>query len=216
MIFNLSKTNSVATIFLNELRDVTIQRDALRFRTNLRRLGQIIGYEASKSIKFSGFDVQTPLGVCNSSTIADELVIATILRAGLPMHTGVLDYFDYAESAFITAYRKYHKSGEFDIKLEYVVTPHLNDKVLILCDPMLATGASVIAALDAIKQYGPPKFIYVLSVIASSEAISAIKVYDSNIHIYTGAIDEELTAKGYIVPGLGDAGDLAYGPKIDL
>ncbi|MFY7860799.1 MAG: uracil phosphoribosyltransferase [Chitinophagales bacterium] len=216
MIFNLSSTNSVATVFLNELRDVKIQHDALRFRTNLRRLGQILGYEASKSIRFVDFDVQTPLGVCKSSQIADELAIATILRAGLPMHSGVLDYFDYAESAFITAYRKYHKSGEFEIKLEYVVTPQLNDKVFLLCDPMLATGASVIAALDAIKQYGRPRFICVLSVIASSEAISVIKKYDPDIHIYTGAIDEELTAKGYIVPGLGDAGDLAYGPKIDL
>jgi uracil phosphoribosyltransferase len=215
MILKLVSTNSIASIFLKELRDSKIQKDPLRFRINLRRLGNILGYEASKYLTYTADKIRTPLGEYNGLNIEDKIVIATILRAGLPLHEGVLECFDYAESAFITAYRKYHKSGEFEIKLEYIASPNLDGKTLILCDPMLATGASILSTLKELKPYGQPKNVIILGVIASSDAIEAIQDYDEHVNIIVGDIDEELTAKGYIVPGLGDAGDLAYGKKTD-
>ena len=215
MILKLTSHPSVASVFLGELRDISIQKDPLRFRTNLRRLGHILGYEVSKLLTYSTKSILTPLGEFEGSKIENQLVIATILRAGLPLHEGVLDCFDYAENAFITAYRKYHKSGDFEIKLEYVASPNLDGKTLILCDPMLATGASIVGTLKELKAYGTPKTIYILGIIASRDAIEAIQSYDSKLQIIVGDIDEELTARGYIVPGLGDAGDLAYGKKTD-
>lgn len=215
MILKLTSHPSVASVFLGELRDKSIQKDPLRFRTNLRRLGHILGYEVSKLLNYSTKSILTPLGEFEGSKIENQLVIATILRAGLPLHEGVLDCFDYAENAFITAYRKYHKSGDFEIKLEYVASPSLDGKTLILCDPMLATGASILGTLKELKPYGTPKSIFILGIIASRDAIEAIQSYDSSLKIIVGDIDEELTARGYIVPGLGDAGDLAYGKKTD-
>jgi uracil phosphoribosyltransferase len=215
MVTKLVSANSIASIFLGELRDLSIQKDPFRFRTNLRRLGHILGYEVSKMFSYESRTIRTPLGEFDGVKIENKLVIATILRAGLPLHEGVLDCFDYAENAFITAYRKYSKSGDFEIKLEYVASPNLNGKTLILCDPMLATGASILGTLKELKTYGTPKQIYILGIIASRDAIETIQLYDSSLHIIVGDIDEELTAKGYIVPGLGDAGDLAYGKKTD-
>jgi uracil phosphoribosyltransferase len=215
MITKLVSEHSIASIFLGELRDSSIQKDPFRFRTNLRRLGHILGYEVSKSFSYESKTIRTPLGEFDGVTIENQLVIATILRAGLPLHEGVLDCFDYAENAFITAYRKYRKSGDFEIKLEYVASPNLDGKTLLLCDPMLATGASIIGTLRELKPYGTPKQIIVLGIIASRDAIETIQAYDSSLKIIVGDIDEELTAKGYIVPGIGDAGDLAYGRKTD-
>lgn len=215
MILKLVSKHSIASVFLGELRDTTLQKDPLRFRTNLRRLGHILGYEVSKWLSYESRLIRTPLGEFNGVKIENQLVLATILRAGLPLHEGVLDCFDYAENAFITAYRKYSKSGDIEIKLEYVASPNLDGKTLILCDPMLATGASILGTLKELIPYGKPKEIIILGIIASRDAIDAIQSYDSSLKIIVGDIDEELTARGYIVPGLGDAGDLAYGKKTD-
>lgn len=216
MIKQLATSPSVASLFLQELRDIAIQKDPLRFRTNLLRLGRILGYELSKDIDYIPQSIITPLGEYQGYSLKNRIVVATILRAGLPLHQGVLECFDMAENAFIAAYRKYHKSGDFEIKLEYVSSPRLEDKILVLCDPMLATGASIIGTLKELLPYGTPKAIYIVGVIASKDAIDTIQRYDANIRIYVMDIDDELTAKGYIVPGLGDAGDLAYGNKVDV
>lgn len=216
MITTISDQNSIATIFLNELRDIEIQRDAMRFRRNIERLSEILIYEASKQINYTKIDIETPLGSNESIQINDELVVASVMRAGLPMHYSVLNYLDRAENCFISAFRKHHKSGGFEISLDYVASPRLDDKTLILCDPMLATGASIAATIKALKVYGIPKKIIILVIIASRQGIDFVQNIDKNIDIYAVDIDEELTAKSYIVPGLGDAGDLAFGNKIDL
>lgn len=213
MLFTLAKTDSIASIFLKELRDSTIQKDPMRFRLNLKRIGYILAYEVSKSLPYLPHKINTPLGEYRGVKIESQLVIGTILRAGLPLHQGVLEFFDYAENAFIAAYRKYHKSGDFEINLEYIASPNLNGKTLILCDPMLATGASIVDTLKELKSYGLPASTYIIGVLGSMDAIESIQSYDENIRIFVGDIDDELTARGYIVPGLGDAGDLAYGLK---
>lgn len=213
MMFTLTENQNIGCIFLKELRDAEIQKDPLRFRFNLRRLGYILGYEVSKQLSYEPEVTQTPLGEYNGIRLESQPVIATILRAGLPLHEGVLEFFDRAENAFITAYRKYHKSGDFEIKLEYVASPSLENKTLILCDPMLATGSSIIGTLKELQPYGSPRAIYIIGVLASREAIETILNFNENLNIFVGDIDEELTAKGYIVPGLGDAGDLAFGLK---
>lgn len=214
MIQHLSLSPSLVTTYINQLRDINIQKDSLRFRINLERISQIMAYELSKKLEYKNEEIQTPLGLCNTKSLNEKLVIASVLRAGIPMHHGVLSYFDQAENAFISAYRKYHKSGEFEIRLEYMSSPDLNDKTLVLCDPMIATGASIVATLEQIVQFGTPQKIIVAGIIASTEGIEYIQSKLGNISMIVGAIDEELTAKGYIVPGLGDAGDLAFGVKM--
>ncbi len=206
--------NSIASRYLAELRDVSIQRDRMKFRKNTERLGRIFGYEISKTLNYESKEVETPLGIATAQVSKDRIVVASILRAGMPLHQGLLDCFDDADNAFISAFRKHHKDGTFEIKLEYVTCPDLNDCVLILVDPMLATGASFSAALDVLSNYGTPKAVHLVTVIASSYGVSYLKRTHSNCSIWTCSIDEELTAKSYIVPGLGDAGDLLYGEKL--
>jgi uracil phosphoribosyltransferase len=214
MLFNLSEQNTVANSFLAEMRDVNVQKDRMRFRRNLERTGEVLAYEISKALRYMDAEVETPLGVANVLLPADRLVLATILRAGLPLHQGLLNFFDNAENAFVSAYRAHHKDGSFEIKLEYASCPNLEDAVLILADPMLATGSSIVLAIDELLQnFGKPKVIHVATAIASTAGITHVQRYCPDAHIWTGAIDEELTAKSYIVPGMGDAGDLAFGEK---
>lgn len=213
MITNLADSHSIANRFLAELRNAELQKDRLRFRRNLERIGEVLAYEISKTLDYEPVEVETPLGVATVSMPADRIVLGTILRAGLPFHQGMLHYFDHADNAFISAYRRHHKDGSFDIQLEYVSCGDLNDTVLILADPMLATGASLCLALKHLERHGTPKVIHVAAVIASTAGVEAVQRQFPNAHIWLGAVDEELTAKSYIVPGLGDAGDLAYGDK---
>jgi len=216
MVHILSEQNSIFNQFVAELRDVTIQKDSMRFRRNLERMGEIMSYEISKTLDYETRETTTPLGIAETSHLIDQPVIATILRAGLPMHIGVLNYFDKAQNAFISAYRRHHKDNTFDIHVEYVSSPNLDDKVLILCDPMIATGGSIVLAYKAILAKGTPKHVHIISAISSREGVDFVKanLATKNITIWCGAIDEELTAHSYIVPGLGDAGDLAFGEKI--
>ncbi len=211
MIHNLGNQNSLLNQFVAELRDVNIQTDKMRFRRNLERLGEIMAYEISKQLEFNSIEVETPLGIANVNVPEEGVVLATILRAGLPLHTGFLNYFDQAENAFITAYRHQHKGGNFEIRIESLACPDLNDKVLILIDPMIASGASIGLTLKQILDRGQPKSIHVAAAICSSYGINHVQRLHEKVDIWTCAIDEELTAKSYIVPGLGDAGDLAFG-----
>jgi uracil phosphoribosyltransferase len=213
MLHNLADHDSIANRFVAELRSTEIQKDRLRFRRNLERLGEVLAYEISKKLAFSPVEVETPLGIATLMLPEQRIVLATILRAGLPLHQGMLNYFDAADNAFISAYRRHHKDGSFDIQLDYVSTPDLQDCVLILADPMLATGASVNLALQELQRFGTPAAVHVATVIASSAGVEALRRRFPKAHIWAGAVDEELTAKSYIVPGLGDAGDLAYGEK---
>lgn len=216
MVHILSEQNSIFNQFVAELRDVTIQKDSMRFRRNLERMGEIMSYEISKTLEYYTKETTTPLGIAETSHLTTQPVIATILRAGLPMHIGVLNYFDKAQNAFISAYRRHHKDNTFDIHVEYVSSPSLDDKVLILCDPMIATGGSIVLAYKAILAKGTPKHVHIISAISSREGVDFVKANlpTKNFTIWCGAIDEELTAHSYIVPGLGDAGDLAFGEKI--
>lgn len=215
MVYNLSKEHSIINQFVAELRDVDVQKDRMRFRRNLIRLGEIFAYEISRKMNFMMKEVTTPLGIANVPVLAEQPIVGTILRAGLPLHEGILNYFDNADNAFISAYRKHHKDGSFDIKLEYVSSPSLKDRILILCDPMLATGSSIVMTYKALMEKGIPKQTHIVSALASTQGIEHVKSQLSNsVTIWTAAIDEELTAQAYIVPGLGDAGDLAYGLKL--
>lgn len=214
MIYNLSENNSLANRFIAELRNVKVQNDRLRFRRNLERLGEVLAYEISRRLNYLPQDIETPLGIAKIGMPTDRIVLGTILRAGMPMHQGLLNYFDDAESAFVSAYRRHHKDGTFEIALEYVSCPDLNDCVLILSDPMLATGASVEVAVEALRRFGEPRHIHVATAIASRQGLEHLRRILPGTSIWAGAIDDELTAKSYIVPGLGDAGDLAYGPKL--
>jgi uracil phosphoribosyltransferase len=216
MVHILSNQNSIFNQYVAELRDVTIQKDSMRFRRNLERMGEIMSYEISKTLEYQTKETTTPLGIAETSHLISQPVIATILRAGLPMHIGVLNYFDYAENAFISAYRRHHKDNTFDIHVEYVASPNLDDKVLILCDPMIATGGSIVLAYKAILSKGTPRHVHIISAISSIQGIDFVKANlpTKNFTIWCGAVDEELTAHSYIVPGLGDAGDLAFGEKI--
>jgi uracil phosphoribosyltransferase len=212
----LGDSNSIFNQFIAEIRDENIQKDRMRFRRNLERTGEIFAYEISKKLDFVPTDIVTPLGEVKISLLKEMPVLATILRAGLPMHRGLLNYFDNAENSFISAYRKHGKNeNEFTIKIEYMSGPDLADKTLILSDPMLATGASMLMVIKALQQFSKPKHIHIVSLIASSEGILNIKkgLKQDNYTLWLGAVDDELTATSYIVPGLGDAGDLAYGPK---
>jgi len=215
MVHNLSKDVSILNQYVSEIRNVQIQNDSLRFRTNLERIGSVMAFEISKKLDYSTTEIETPLGVAHCDLLSSKVVLASIMRAGIPMHQGLLQVFDHAENAFISAYRKHEKGGGFSIKLEYVSKPDLTDKILILCDPMLATGASMVMAYNALMEYGTPKHVHIASIISSDESIEYLKkkLIGTNNTIWTGAIDDELTVKSYIVPGLGDAGDLAYGNK---
>lgn len=213
MIFNLSDQPSLVTEWMSELRAINTQDDRMRFRRNLERIGEVAAYEISKMLPYKKKAVQTPLGEVNADVMQQSPVLATILRAGLPLHQGLLNYFDKADNAFIAAFRKHHRDGSFEIEQHYITCPRLDDRVLIIADPMLATGASLILAIDALLQHGKPLQIHIVTAIASTEGIDKVTRKFPDVNIWVGAIDEELTAKGYIVPGLGDAGDLAYGTK---
>lgn len=216
MVHELVKQHSVASHFLAELRDVSVQRDPMRFRRNLERLGEVIALELSRTMEYEAREVTTPLGVATVSGLREQPVLATILRAGLPMHQGMLNYFDRADSAFVSAYRKHRKGTDsFDIEVEYLSSPSLEDRIVVLCDPMLATGQSMVLVYRALLRLGKPKAIHVVSAIASSEGLEYAKLHlPAGTRFWIGAIDEEMTAQAYIVPGLGDAGDLAYGEKM--
>ncbi len=210
----LSKKPSIANQFIAELRDVNIQTDRMRFRRNMERLGEIFAYEISKTFAYKNQDVETPLGVANVALAVDQPVIATILRAGLPLHQGLLNVFDKADNAFISAYRKHHKDGTFEINVEYISCPPIDGRILIVCDPMLATGASLVLAVRKIIEHGQPREVHLVTAIASSSGVDYVKRMLPQAKLWIGDIDEELTAKSYIVPGLGDAGDLAFGDKM--
>jgi uracil phosphoribosyltransferase len=213
MVTNLSKHPTIAQHFIAELRDAQVQQDRLRFRRNLERVGEVMAYEISKTLHYEPRKVETPLGVATVHLSADRVVLGTILRAGLPLHQGLLNVFDRAENAFISAYRNPRPDGRFDIQLDYVSCPPLDDAVLILADPMLATGASICLALQHLGRYGKPRATHVVAVIASVQGVEAVQRQFPEVHLWVGAVDQELTAKAFIVPGLGDAGDLAYGTK---
>lgn len=214
-IINLSEQNSVLNHYLKEIRSVEIQKDPLRFRRNIERIGEIMAYEISKELGYKTEQVQTPLGIAPVNTISDKIVIGTILRAGLPFHQGFLSYFDHAENAFVSAYRKYKDTIKFDIFVEYIASPNLTDKTLILTDPMLATGGSMEMAYGALLTKGSPATVHIASIIASQPAIDYVSEHlPENATLWVAAIDPELNSHSYIIPGLGDAGDLAYGEKI--
>ncbi|MDQ3191078.1 MAG: uracil phosphoribosyltransferase, partial [Bacteroidota bacterium] len=209
------KNNSIFNQFIAELRDVNIQQDSMRFRRNLERIGEIFAYEISKTISYQPYEVTTPLGIANTNLAVEQPVIGSILRAGLPLHQGLLNYFDRAENAFISAFRKPHKDGTFDIQIEYVSSPDLTDRVLILADPMLATGASMVLTYKALLIKGAPKHTHFVAAIASADGLEyAKRNLPAETTIWIGEVDDELTAQSYIVPGLGDAGDLAFGTKV--
>lgn len=213
----VGETNSVFNQFIAEIRDEVIQKDPMRFRRNLQRLGEFFGYEISKTMEFEPTDIKTPLGIATVPTLVQHPVLATILRAGLPVQQGLLNVFDRAENAFISAYRKYDEAGEFHIEFEYLATPSLDDKILILSDPMLASGASMEIGYHAMLQKGNPKHVHLVAVIASKKGVEHVTrhIKADNVTLWIGAVDPEMTPKSYIVPGLGDAGDLAFGAKID-
>jgi uracil phosphoribosyltransferase len=214
MVTNLSTKHSLLSNWISELRNTDIQTDRMRFRRNLERIGEVMAYEISKTLPWQETEIQTPLGIHSSKVLMEQPVLATILRAGLPLHQGLLNYFDKADNAFISAYRKHRRDGSFEINLEYLSSASIENRVLIVCDPMLATGASLAATLQALRDSGTPSQIHIVSAIAASVGIEyVIREFGEKLYIWCGDIDEELTAKGYIVPGLGDAGDLAFGPK---
>lgn len=212
---NLSQQQSVFNQYMAEIRDVTVHTDSLRFRRNLERLGEIMAYEISKTLAYETRTVSTPLGTSKCNVLVSQPVLATILRAGLPLHRGFLNYFDRAENTFVSAYRIHHNDDdEFDVEVEYLASPDLEGKTVILCDPMLATGSSMLLAYKALLERGTPAHIHVATVIASSQGIRFVQDnMPAETTIWTGAVDKELTSRSYIVPGLGDAGDLAYGSK---
>ena len=214
MVINLSEKNSLVSCWMNEIRDSNIQTDRMRFRHNLERIGEIAAYEISKRLQFESIETPTALGIASGFALKQQPVLATILRAGLPLHQGLLNYFDKADNAFISAYRKHNRDGSFQISLEYVSCPDLTDRVLIIADPMIATGASLVKTIHYLKNESMPAAIHVVCAIACTVGIEYIRREDPSVTIWCGGIDDELTAKGYIVPGLGDAGDLAFGNKM--
>jgi uracil phosphoribosyltransferase len=214
MVINLSQEHSLVSNWVAELRDTEIQKDRMRFRRNLERIGEIAAYEISKILPTRELEVTTSLGTAPATVLAEQPVLTTILRAGLPLHQGLLNYFDKADCAFVSAYRKHNPDGSFEISLEYFSSPDIEDRILILSDPMLATGASLVKTIQYLREEGEPKNIHIVAAIACSIGIEHVQRHIPEAVIWCGAIDEELTAKGYIVPGLGDAGDLAFGPKI--
>lgn len=214
-IINLGEQNSILNRFIAQMRDRNVQKDSMRFRANLERVGAIFAYEISKRLHYSEKKVVTPLGIADVSTHDDQIVVATILRAGLPLHKGILDFFDDAQNAFVAAYRKYDKGDDFHINIEYVTAPDLNGKVLILADTMLATGASLELAYNRLLEDGTPSYTHLVCPVASVYAVEYLQKHlpGEGITLWMATQDEELTSHSYIVPGLGDAGDLAYGDK---
>ena len=215
-IINLGKQNSIFNHFIREIRDVSIQKDSMRFRRNIERIGEVFAYEISKKMKYETQDITTPLGISVESLMIEKPVLSTILRAGLPLHQGLLNYFDRSDNCFISAFRKHKKGGDFEIKIEYMSSPNLDGKTVILCDPMLASGSSMVLAMKALLSKGNPKHIHVVAIIASAEGVQYFKENTPfrNCTLWLGAQDAEMTSQSYIVPGLGDAGDLAYGQKM--
>ncbi len=213
MVHNLSEQQSIVNHFMAQLRDAEYQKSRNLFRNNLRRLGQIFAYEIGKRVDYAAQSIQSPLGSLDVPVISDRIVLATVLRAGLPMYEGLLSFFDDADSAFIASYRKHHGDGSLEINMEYMTCPAMGGTVLILADPMIATGKSISSALDAVIRLGVPKKIHIVCAVASKAGIDHISRLYPEADIWAAAIDEELTAKAYIVPGLGDAGDLAFGSK---
>lgn len=215
-IHNLSLQNSILNTFISEIRDTAIQKDRLRFRRNIERIGEILGYEMSKVLNYSPSEIRTPLGTCKMDSIKNDIVLCSILRAGIPLHNGLLNYFDSAENAFISAYRHHpNNSVEFEIIVEYLACPNLENKTLILADPMLATGRSMVTTFEALKSFGTPKDIHIISTIGAQEGVDYVQNYfPKDTHLWIATIDKTLNDKGYIVPGLGDAGDLSFGEKL--
>jgi uracil phosphoribosyltransferase len=209
-----SQSNSIINQYLFELRDFEIQKDSMRFRKNLERIASLMAYEISKTLSYQNQIAETPLGEAEVKVLESQPVLATILRAGLPMHQGMLHIFDKAENAFLSAYRRHHKDGSFEISLDYISCPSLAGKTLIICDPMLATGASMEIALSELLKHGQPSKIHLVVAIAAQDGVDHILRMFPQLELWVAAIDEELTAKSYIVPGLGDAGDLSYGSKM--
>ena len=214
MVRNLSNTYSIVSDWISELRDMQLQADRMRFRRNLERIGELAALEISTKLKYEEKEIQTPLGTAMCKTLVEQPILATILRAGLPLHTGMLNIFDKADNAFISAYRKHRLDGSFDISLEYISCPDIDNRVLIISDPMIATGSSLVKTIKFLREEGKPKEIHIVAAIACTVGIEFVKRAEPQVTIWCGDIDEELTAKGYIVPGLGDAGDLAFGPKV--
>jgi len=215
-VHNLSTENSILNSFIAQIRSAEIQKDSMRFRRNIERIGEILGYEMSKSLLYETRSIETPLANAEIDVLSNEIVLCSILRAGIPLHNGLLNYFDTAQNAFISAYRQHSNDSEaFKIIVEYLACPDLENKTLIIADPMLATGQSLIAALKALKPFGTPKEIHFITVISAKKGIAYVdKNVSRNTHLWTAAIDDKLSNKGYIIPGLGDAGDLAYGKKL--
>ncbi|MEO6346819.1 MAG: uracil phosphoribosyltransferase [Aquaticitalea sp.] len=215
-IHNLSHENSILNTFISEIRDVNIQKDRMRFRRNIERIGELLGYELSKKLNYSISKITTPLGSCEIPLPKNDIVLCSILRAGVPLHHGLLNYFDDAQNAFISAYRQHQKHPEsFEIIVEYLACPSLEGKTLILADPMLATGQSMVGTFEALKPFGTPKEVHLVSVIGAQTGVDYVqKHFKSNTHLWIATIDEKLNDKGYIIPGLGDAGDLAFGEKL--
>lgn len=215
-IHNLSLENSILNTFLSEIRDVEIQKDRMRFRRNIERIGEILGYELSKALQYKELEVTTPLGKINSQVVSDDVVLCSVLRAGVPLHNGLLHYFDKADNAFISAFRHHKEDPKtFEIIVEYLACPDLNAKTLVLADSMLATGQSLHATFEALMPFGEPKEVHLVAVIGSQEGIEYIKEkFPPDTHLWIATIDTDLNDKGYIIPGLGDAGDLAFGKKL--
>jgi len=215
-IHHLSENNSVLNHFLGQIRNVDVQKDSMRFRRNIERIGEVMAYELSKNLHYKDIDIQTPLGIKKTTEIADQLVLCSILRAGLSLHLGFLNYFDSAENGFISAYRHHpYHNDYFDILVEYQAVADIENKNLLLLDPMLATGQSIVAVFNKLMEKGTPKEIHIAVIIAAPEGIAYLEEHlPDNCHLWVGALDEKLNEKKYIVPGLGDAGDLAYGNKL--
>ena len=215
-IHNLSESPSILNTFISEIRDKTIQKDSMRFRRNIERIGEILSYELSKSLHFEAHKTETPLGISKTVLHKSDVVLCSILRAGVPLHNGLLNYFDAAENAFISAYRQHkHNPESFEIVVEYLACPSLEGKTLILADPMLATGQSMVATFEALKPFGTPKEIHLVSVIGAKKGVDFVaNAFHIDTHLWIAAIDDTLDEKGYIIPGLGDAGDLAFGNKL--
>ena len=215
IVHNLELETSVLDHFIAEIRDIEIQKDAMRFRRNIERIGEVLSYEMSKTLNYTDRFVTTPLGEKSVPAISDNLVLCSILRAGLPLHQGILNYFDDIDNAFVSAYRHHTAPEVFEIKVEYLAAPSLNDKILILADPMLATGSSLIAVFETLKGLGNVKQVHLISVIASQEGIENVaKSFPEDTHLWVATVDPRLNEQGYIVPGLGDAGDLSFGSKL--
>lgn len=216
MVINLSEQHSLVSNWVGELRSVDVQTDRMRFRRNLERIAEVAAYEISQQLDWEETEIQTPLGTATCKTLKEQPVLATILRAGLPMHNGMLNYFDKADNAFISAYRKHNVDGTFEISLEYMSCPPIENRIVIISDPMLATGASLVKTIQYMKAEAAPSQVHIVVAIACTVGIEYVLREQPDVTIWCGEIDDELTAKGYIVPGLGDAGDLAFGTKMQM